>query len=271
MRYLFLLLCLLLNVARADLSVVTSIPPLHQITAAIMQGTGSPELLIKNEHSAHHFSFKPSHFRTLQQADLVIWIGRHFESGFQRLSEILPVQTHQLEILPALGMEKQDGHVWYSSKLLIEMSHRIADKLAELDADNQYVYRKNRNIFEQQINQWRQGVELLRTKHSPSFLLDHNFLQHFEDEFGIEPVAVIHNNHGQHRGIKALQLIEQQLTEQSVNCLISNEGHISSVGRNLASQFSLATHSINPFAQEADVASRFIRHLQHLTEILRGC
>ncbi len=271
MRYLLLLLCLLLNAARADLSVVTSIPPLHQITAAIMQGAGSPQLLIKNEHSAHHFSFKPSHFRTLQKADLVIWIDRHFESGFQRLPEILPARTHQLEILPALGMKNQDGHIWYSPKLLIEMSHRIAGKLAELDADNHHIYSKNRSNLEQQINQWRQEVESLLGGNNPSFLLDHNFLQHFEDAFGIEPVAVIHDSHGQHRGIKALQLIEQKLTNRQVKCLISNEGHISGIGRKLAGEFSVATYTINPFLQEADAASRFIRHLQHLTEILRKC
>ena len=271
MRYLLLLLCLLLNVARADLSVVTSIPPLYQITAAIMQGAGSPELLIKGEHSAHHFSFKPSHFRTLQQADLVIWIDRHFESGFQRLPEILPEQTHQLEILPALGLDNQDGHIWYSSKLLVAVSHRITAKLAELDADNQHIYNQNRVIFEQQINQWRQGVESLLTTNRPAFLLDHNFLQHFEDEFGIKSVAVIQNSHGQHRGIKALQQIEQQLKTQPAKCLISNEAHISSIGKNLARQFSLPTYSIKPFMNEGDVASRFIRHLQHLSEILYSC
>lgn len=271
MRYLLLLLCLSLNAARADLAVVTSIPPLHQITAAIMQGNGSPELLIENEHSAHHFSFKPSHFRTLQKADLVIWIDRHFESGFQRLPEILPAGTHQLELLPALGMQNRDGHVWYSPKLLIELSHQIAAKLADLDADNQHIYNRNRNVFEQEINQWAQEVESLLSGKRPSFLLDHNFLQHFEDAFGLEPVGVIHDSHGQLRGIKALQGVEEQVTKRQVKCLISNESHISSVGSRIAGQFSLATHTINPFLQEADAATRFMRHLHHLVEILREC
>lgn len=271
MRYLLLLFCLLLNVARADLSVVTSIPALYQITAAIMQGAGSPQLLIKDEHSAHHFSFKPSHFRTLQQADLVIWVDRHFEAGFQRLPETLPAQTHQLEILPAMGMQSQDGHIWYSPKLLIAMSHHIADKLTELDADNQAIYNQNRIVFEQQINLWRQGIESLLSQDTPAFLLDHNFLQHFEDAFGITPVAVINDSHGHHRGIKALQQIEKLLKDQPVNCLISNETHISSIGRNLAREFSLTTHSIKTFVDEGDTDSRFISHLQHLTEILQSC
>ena len=47
MRRLLVLLCLLPIVAQAEVSVVTSIRPLYQITAALMQGVGEPELLIK--------------------------------------------------------------------------------------------------------------------------------------------------------------------------------------------------------------------------------
>ncbi len=271
MRCLFLLLCLLPDVSKAEISVVTSIRPLYQITAAIMQGAGMPELLIKSQHSIHHFAFKPSHFRILRKASLVIWIDRRFEKGFQRLPEALPEKTRQLELLPMLGLEKQDGHIWYSPKLLIEISNHIADLLGELDADNRHIYDKNKTGFQQKINLWRQTIESLLTKTKPSYLLDHDFLQYFETEFGIKAVAVIHNRHDQHGGIKALQLIERQLHTRSANCIISNEASISRVGKNLADQFSLSSHSIKSFADEGDITTRFINHLQHFTEILRSC
>jgi ABC-type Zn2+ transport system substrate-binding protein/surface adhesin len=52
MRCFLVLFCLLPFVAQAKVNIVTSILPLQQITAAIMQGAGEPELLIKNQHSA---------------------------------------------------------------------------------------------------------------------------------------------------------------------------------------------------------------------------
>ncbi|MCP4433233.1 MAG: zinc ABC transporter solute-binding protein [Gammaproteobacteria bacterium] len=271
MRCLLLLYCLLLNAVQAEISVVTSIRPLYQITAAIMQGIGSPELLIKSEHSTHHFAFRPSHFRMLQKADLVIWIDRHFEAGFQRIAEILPDKTRQLELLSTLGMENQDGHIWYSPKHLYEISNHIAARLGELDAGNQAVYQRNKVTFQQQIDHWRQAVELLLTKNKPRILLEHDFLQHFGEEFELRALAVIHNNHDQHGGIKALQLIEQQLLTHPAKCLISNKAHISSIGKNLTDQFSLSSHSIKSFANEGDIATRFLRHLQHLGRILASC
>ena len=69
---------------------VTSIAPLQEITAALMAGVASPQSIIAGDASAHHFALRPSHMRLLQQADLVIWIDRHFEAGFNRVAETLP-------------------------------------------------------------------------------------------------------------------------------------------------------------------------------------
>lgn len=271
MRRLLVLLCLLPIVAQAEVSVVTSIRPLYQITAALMQGVGEPELLIKNQRSAHHFAFRPSHFRLLQQADLVIWIDRHFESGLQRLPEILAKNTVQLELLPTLGLQGQDGHIWYSPELLIKISGQIANALSALDAENQPAYDQNKQRFQQQIILWETTINQLLIDFKPRYLLDHDFLRHFEAAFAIKAVATINDSHDQHGGIQAIQQLERQLADNPVNCLISNEATISLIGKNLAGQFSLSSHSINSFADEGDVTTRFIRHLQHFTEILRGC
>lgn len=271
MRYLPLLLCLLLNSVVADISVVTSIRPLHQITASIMHGAGAPELLINDGHSAHHFAFKPSHFRLLQKADLVIWIDRNFEAGFQRLPQLLPEYTRQLELLPALGLENQDGHIWYSARLLIDASNHIATQLEELDADNRHIYRKNKLAFQQQVENWRIETAAMLSEVQPGFILDHDFLQHFEKEFGIGALAVIYDNHDQHGGIKALQHVEAQLEAHSAKCLISNEASISQLGRNLARQFSLTSHSLVSDRVEANVTTGIFHHLRQLTDILGRC
>ncbi len=125
MRILIILFCLLPISAKANINVVTSIEPIYQITSAIMQGVDQPKLLIKRQVSAHHFSFRPSHFTLIKNADLMIWISRDFESGLQRLSDILSQDTRRLELIKALNLQNQNGHIWYSPVLL----PMIADKI----------------------------------------------------------------------------------------------------------------------------------------------
>ncbi len=78
--------CLLPATALAAARVVTSIAPLQEITTELMRGVTSPQSIITDGASAHHFAFRPSHMRLLQQADLVIWIDSNFEP--RRVGEI---------------------------------------------------------------------------------------------------------------------------------------------------------------------------------------
>jgi zinc transport system substrate-binding protein len=250
--------------AQAKVNIVTSILPLQQITAAIMQGAGEPELLIKNQHSAHHFAFKPSHFRTLKSADLVIWIDRHFESGFQRIPEILQQSTTSLELLRALDLKNQDGHIWYSPKLLRNIIEQISASLIAIDPAHTELYKANTQTLQQAIVDWAQFTRNQIASAKPQYLLDHDFLVHFQADFQLKALATIHDSHDQHGGIQAMQLIEKQLGESAAKCLLTNEPDVSKIGQNLADKFSLSVYHIG-------VADSFVDHLYHLTETLAKC
>ena len=131
--YSLVLVCLYSTVLAAAPRVVTSITPLQEITSALMAGVASPQTIIGDGASAHHFALRPSHMRLLQQADLVIWIDRHFEAGFGRIADTLPRSTRQLELLPALGMNHSDGHIWYSPRRLQQVAELIANQLGDID------------------------------------------------------------------------------------------------------------------------------------------
>lgn len=55
--------------------VVTDIAPVHSLVAEVMAGVGTPDLLIEQGASPHHYALKPSEARMLSDADIVFWIG----------------------------------------------------------------------------------------------------------------------------------------------------------------------------------------------------
>ena len=65
--------------------VVTTIRPLHSLTANLMEGIGEPELLIEtSQGDPHHFTLRPSSARRLARADIILWIGRELEGPLAR-------------------------------------------------------------------------------------------------------------------------------------------------------------------------------------------
>ena len=68
------------SAANADVNVVTSIKPVHSLVSGVMEGVGTPTVIIEGAGSPHTYSLKPSQARQLQDADLVFWMGDELET-----------------------------------------------------------------------------------------------------------------------------------------------------------------------------------------------
>ena len=271
----FLNLCLnfyLLSVtAFAAPRVVTSIAPLQEITAALMQGVTSPQSIIADNASTHHFALRPSHMRLLQQADLVIWIDRNFESGFNRIAETLPSSVDQLEILPALGIDSDDGHIWYSPRLLQLMIAIITTQLVEIDPQNLPTYRDNARQLGTAIEIWRSATVAQMGDQQPRFITDHAFTSHFETDMGYPAIATIHDHHDDHGGLRELGKIEDRLRKQPGNCLLTLESSASTLALELAHKYHLEVISLSSMQVTDSQQPAIIQRLQKLASAVYEC
>lgn len=72
MRLTLPLLLLCATTARADITVVNDIAPIQSLTAQVMEGVGSPNVLVSGGASPHDFQFTFAQANAVQNADLVI-------------------------------------------------------------------------------------------------------------------------------------------------------------------------------------------------------
>ena len=94
---------------------VASIKPIHSLLAGVMEGAGSPTLLVRGNASPHTWSLRPSEARTLQEADLVVWVGEDLESFLARPLRSLADDAYVLELSRAEGitlLPVREGGVW---------------------------------------------------------------------------------------------------------------------------------------------------------------
>ncbi len=91
--------------------VMTDIAPVHSLVARVMQGVGSPDLLIEQSSSPHHVQLRPSQARNLDRAELLVWIGPQLTPWLDRaLKGLSPGQS--LVLLDTPGTVQRDfaGH-----------------------------------------------------------------------------------------------------------------------------------------------------------------
>ncbi len=96
---------LLGNAAVADVPrVATDIAPVHSLVARVMDGLGSPELIIAQGSSPHEYNLRPSEARALQEADLVFWIGEDLTPWMENAIETLAEGADVVSLLDADGV-----------------------------------------------------------------------------------------------------------------------------------------------------------------------
>ena len=94
-----------ISYAEAEPKVVTSIKPLHSLISYVMDGVGSPDLLVDGSSSPHTFQLKPSHATMLQEADVVFWIGEDLESFLETPLDSIAVNARKITLMDSDQIE----------------------------------------------------------------------------------------------------------------------------------------------------------------------
>ena len=94
------------TISKADLKVVTSIKPIHSLASYIMDGVGSPGLIVDGYNSPHSFQLKPSHAKMLEQADIIFWIGEDLENFLEKPLATIAMKAEKIELLEINGIKK---------------------------------------------------------------------------------------------------------------------------------------------------------------------
>lgn len=86
--------------------VAVDIAPVHSLVARVMDGVGTPDLIVQSGASPHEYAMRPSDATALQEADLVFWIGDDLTPWLHDAIETLAANAATTELLEAPGVIK---------------------------------------------------------------------------------------------------------------------------------------------------------------------
>ena len=105
------------NEAKSNLNVVSSIKPIHSITAAIMDGVSQPTLIVDNTVSPHSFNLKPSHIEAINGADLIFYVSEDLETFLEKPLNSINKQTNVIEFIPLQKLNERPCFYYLSNAL----------------------------------------------------------------------------------------------------------------------------------------------------------
>ncbi|SIN87582.1 zinc ABC transporter substrate-binding protein [Vannielia litorea] len=89
--------------ALAEPKVIADLPPVHSLVAKVMEGVGTPSLLLDQGGSGHGLSLRPSQAAAAQEADLIFWIGPAMSPALEKPFETLAENAHVIALMEQPG------------------------------------------------------------------------------------------------------------------------------------------------------------------------
>jgi len=244
------LACLSALPLRADAPrVAVDIPPVHALVAQVMAGMGAPDLIVAPGTSPHGYALRPSEARTLQDADLVVWVGPGLTpwlgAALPRIAagaEIVTLQTHPAtRTLPlrnsadfgdggtagpgdghdhdAARGGTSDPHMWLDPANGRAWLGVIADALARLDPDNAARYGANAAAAQAALAALeRELVMQLAAAPPPPFVVFHDGYQYLEAAFDLPAAGAIVLADGSDPSPARIAAIRAVVRDRGVRC-----------------------------------------------------
>lgn len=261
-----LLLCLLMSFPVLGVpKVLVSIKPLYTVAAYLTKGLGTPDVLMSEKISPHHFHLLPSHIEKLKSADVFVWIGPEMETQILKLLDqfdsskfITATKIKEISLLPVRGEgcgcgdhhhHGIDPHLWMNPDNMIVIAGALKEKLIQVDAINTDVYNKNYQNFMIKINELKSRM---KTGVSDFFIF-HDSLQYLEKYLGVNG-TVVQGNDEAGFSIKEIMNLKESLSKAQNKIVLTEETPVSWIGEMMGDRQGLIIHEISPEGIQREIS-----------------
>ena len=227
------------GLAHADpIHVVADIAPIHSLVAQVMNGVGTPDLLVPPGTEVHDLALRPSDARKLAQANVVIWVGAELTPWLTDPLETLAPGAATLTLLQVPGWTPRpvaegdhhstahgghiDPHAWLDPEISKFWVQSIRDTLSTTDPDNAASYSANADRALAGLSSLRSQIAAtLAEVPGGAWLAPHDAFSYFADRFDLPSGGAIASSDDQAPGPAHLAALRDKVVAGDITCVLS--------------------------------------------------
>jgi zinc transport system substrate-binding protein len=276
--------------------VVVTIKPIHALVSGVMEGVGTPYLLLSGGESPHSYSLRPSQVRKLRKATVVIWVGPTIETFLKKIITTLNDKTHILRLVDLHGLNllkvrngkdweshhynnhpnnefEIDPHIWLdpnNAKIIVQA---IAQTLSKIDTKNSVYYKANAVHMVEQLDQLDKTLkqQLALVKNLP-FLVFHDAYQYFEQSYQLTVAGAINLSPENRPSVRQLYKLRSRLKKHKIRCVFSEPQFESALVATVIEGSSVRRGVLDPLGANLVVGTKsYFTLLSNMADSLKQC
>ena len=274
--------------------IVTSIGPIHSLTAGIMVGAGQPKLLLRSGGSPHSSSLRPSDLAAIEHADLIVWVGPEMEQFLAKAIRVARPESVILSLMQTPGLTlhpvreggiwgnnhqdhhdevTSDPHIWLNPQNAILIAEAIRDQLVALDPHRAELYRRNSVALTERLHALDQRLRRqLRPVQATPYIIFHDAYQTFEVHYKLSPSGAVTIDPERRPGARRLRQIRDYLLQSQAVCLFSEPQFEPRYIEPLTTGTSIRTGILDPLGSSLTPGPElYFNLIQNLVDALVTC
>ena len=294
---------------KAEIKVVTSIKPIHSLVSYIMEGVGSPDLIVDGYNSPHGFSLKPSHAKMLQEADIVIYVGEGVEEFLEKPLESIASNAVKFELLGQSGIKKLkfrernifeghddhghdkkakkedhddhghddhghgefDPHIWLDPMNAKVIVKKVTNQLSKLDKENSSTYKSNSKKALKEIDNLIKQVKS-DINNDAKVVVFHDAYQYFEKRFDVNIIGALTVNTDVSPGAEQLAEIREVIEHEKVTCVLSEPQFNPDIVETIAKDTNISSGVLDPLGATLDSGKTlYFNLIKNISTSIKSC
>ncbi len=245
------LLCFSTGRAAAELKVVVTIKPIHSLATQVMEGVGTPTLLVDGAASPHSFALKPSGVRAIDRADVLIRVSETLEPFTRKIVSALPENVRLVTLVEAPGLKlldlrssgtfephqhgaeaheeaaeeqggAKDGHIWLDPDNAKVIASYLAQVLAERAPADAARLKANAERVNARIDALTSTIATeMKPLSDRPFVVFHDAYQYFADRFDLDSVGSVTVSPDRQPSAKRLSELRRKIRALNAVCLFA--------------------------------------------------
>jgi zinc transport system substrate-binding protein len=285
-------------------NVVVTMKPVHSLVAQVMEGVGTPGILIAGNQSPHTYALKPSDAQALNRARVVFRVSAKLEAFTDKAFKALPQRVTQVSLIDAPGLrllpvragatfekhsnghghshghshaktkgDATDGHIWLDPANAKAMVDHIATTLSTVDPANAATYARNASATKTRLEALDRDLEsaLAPSKGKPIIVL-HDAFQYLETRYGLNVVGSVQLSPEVPPSGKRLTEVRGKLTSLGATCIFREPGVGEKVVGTVVAGTTAKVGTVDPEATALDAGPGLYADLMRgLARSIAGC
>lgn len=263
---------------KEQFKIVTTFYPMFIITQNITQGAQNIEVVNMadiNTGCLHDYTLSTTDMKKLEKADVIVQNGLGLENFMDKVlstySEIQMIDSSKNITSKIEENGETNNHIWTSISNYILQVEEIANRLSQINPENEEVYKRNKESYIKQLKelQERYQTELTNIKGKKAICLNEAF-SYLAKEVDLEIISVETNHEESSLSAEKMkELIEMMKNENIKSILVDKEDNLKSA-QTLANETGATIYELQSGLTGSVENNSYLQIMGDNLEVLKG-